>query len=57
MCKSKDILISAIVKPSARAKAALHEYLGSESGGGIVHRDVAGAGASNLAACATAGCI
>jgi hypothetical protein len=31
MCKSKDILISTIVKPSARAKAALYEYLRLES--------------------------
>jgi hypothetical protein len=57
MCKSKDILISAIAKPSARAKAALYEYLGSESGGGIVHRDVAGAGATNLTADVPNGCI
>jgi len=57
MCKSKDILISAIVKPSASAEAASLKYLGSESGGGIVDGDVARAGATDLAAGATAGCI
>ena len=56
MCKSKDILISAIVKPSASAEAAFLKYLRSESGGGVVDGDVAQAGSTDLTAGATAGC-